>query len=61
MADNADAKLMLDAFMERLMTLEQRLNIRLYRIESEVKLVYSQVCSLRTDFAESLKHPRKSV
>jgi hypothetical protein len=61
MADEVDTKPMLDALMERIKSLGQRLNIRLDRIESEVKLVHSEVLSLRADFAESRERSKESV
>ena len=43
---------MLQSLLERINSLEQRLNIRLDRIESEVKLVHSETLTLRADLSE---------
>ncbi|HMF57965.1 MAG TPA: hypothetical protein VK619_16600 [Pyrinomonadaceae bacterium] len=43
---------MLQSILERINSLEQHLNIRLDRIESEVKLVHSQTLTLRADLSE---------
>ncbi|MDT5122671.1 MAG: hypothetical protein QOC96_2153 [Acidobacteriota bacterium] len=50
--DEATTQPMWQAVIERLNALEQRLNIRLDRIESEVKLVHAESLTLRTDLAE---------
>jgi hypothetical protein len=53
MADEeATTQPMLKAMLERINSLEQHLDIRLDRIESEVKLVHSQTLSLRADLTE---------
>jgi hypothetical protein len=51
-ANSGTTQPMLDAILDRLKRLEQHLNIRLDRIESEVKLVHSETLALRADFAE---------
>jgi hypothetical protein len=61
MTDDATTKPMLESILARLNSIEQRLNIRLDRIESEVKLVHSETLSLRADFAEFREHSKESV
>ena len=50
--DEPKTRPMLQSIMERINSLEQHLNIRLDRIESEVKLVHSQTLTLRADLSE---------
>ena len=53
MEDNeATTQPMLQSILERINSLEQHLDIRLDRIESEVKLVHSQTLTLRADLNE---------
>lgn len=50
--DEAITQPTLQSILERINSLEQRLNIRLDRIESEVKLVHAESLTLRPDLAE---------
>jgi hypothetical protein len=59
--DNAQTQPMLDALLDRLRRLEQNLNIRLDRIESEVKLVHSETLALRADFGEFRERSKEPV
>ncbi len=53
MEDNeATTQPMLQSILERINSLEQHLDIRLDRIESEVKLVHPQTLTLRADLNE---------
>lgn len=52
MSETADTKPMLDAIFDRLVKMEERLNIRLDRVEAEVELVHSEMLTLRADFNE---------
>ncbi|MBV9958433.1 MAG: hypothetical protein JO360_08430 [Acidobacteria bacterium] len=58
---NAQTQPMLDALLDRFRRLEQNLNIRLDRIESEVKLVHSETLALRADFAEFRERAQERV
>ena len=52
MADEYATKPTLETLLDRLVAMEERLNIRLDRIEAEVKLTRSEFLTLRADFRE---------
>jgi hypothetical protein len=52
MADEYATKPTMETLLERMNKLEERLFIRLDRIEAEVKQTHSEVYALRADFTE---------
>jgi hypothetical protein len=52
MSDEAQTKPLLETILDRLNGVEERLNVRLDRIESEVKFVHPDMLSVRADFTE---------
>ena len=52
MTDDAQTRPTIETILKRMEAMETRLNIRLDRIEAEVKATHSELFTLRADFTE---------
>ena len=52
MADVLTTQPTIQALLERIVAMEERLNVRLDRIEAEVKQTHSEMYTMRADFTE---------